>query len=188
MRCAGRKFLVAATVVLLAVAGSCSSEGDRPVSPVDPSRRPGNAADGYPFERAFVACLQDHGSDAELLPDGVVSFGSKTILSRDESNALRDLCDQRLEDEGFVREEPSDEMTERTYNAWVDFRECMVDQGIALGELVSFESFAANSGSVGDLLVAAVREDLAAFKEAYKKCPSRIGFATINSEPAESTW
>ena len=28
-----------------------------------------------------------------------------------------------------VHEEPSDESTERSYNAWVDFRECMIDQG-----------------------------------------------------------
>ena len=177
MKCVGRKLLVAATMVLLAVAGSCSSDGDQPV---DQSRRPDNAADGFPKQRALVACLQDHGTDAELLPDGVVSFGSKGTLSREEWRALSDLCDQRLEDEGFVREEPSDEMTERTYNAWVAFRECMVDQGIALGELVNLESFAANSESVGDLLIAAVREDLVAFKEAHDKCPSRIGFASIS--------
>ncbi len=67
MKSVGRKFLVATTTVLLAVAGGCSSDGDQPV---DQSRRPGNAADGYPLERALVACIQDNGIDSELRPDG----------------------------------------------------------------------------------------------------------------------
>ena len=178
MNSVGRQLLVAATMVLLAVAGGCSSGGDQPV---DQSRRPGNAADDFPKQRAFVACIQDHGIDSELLPDGVIHSDRNGTLSREEWRALSDLCDQRLEDEGFVlHEEPSDESTERTYNAWVAFRECMIDQGIALGELVSFESFAANSESVGNLLSAKLREDLTAFKEAYDKCPSRIGFIRIS--------
>ncbi len=148
---------------------------------MDQSRRPGNAADGFPMERAFVACIQDNGIDAELFLDGSVHIDRNGTQSRAELSALSDLCDQRLEDEGFVlHEEPSEEMTERTYNAWVAFRECMIDHGIALGELVSLESYAANPESVGDLLIAAVREDLGAFKEAYDKCPSRIGFANIS--------
>jgi hypothetical protein len=147
---------------------------------VDQSRRPGNAADGYPFEQAFVACIQDNGIDAELLPDGAVYFDRNGTLSQEESYALNDLCNQRLQDEGFVvHEEPSEESTERTYNAWVAFRECMIDQGIALGELVSFESYAANPESVGSLLSAELRENFTAFKEAYDKCPSRIGFISI---------
>ena len=178
MNSVGRQLLVAATMVLLVVADGCSSDGDQPV---DQSRRPGNAADGFPLERAFVACIQDHGIDAELFPDGSVHIDRNGTLSRDESFALSDLCDQRLEEEGFVvHEEPSDESTERTYNAWVDFRECMIDQGIALGELVSLESFAANPESVGNLLSAKLREDLTAFKEAYDKCPSRTGFIRIS--------
>ena len=161
--------------MVLLVVGGCTSDGDQAV---DQSRRPANAAEGYPLERALVACIQDHGIDAELFPDGSVHSDKNGTLSRDESRALSDLCFQRLEDEGFVvHEEPSEESTERTYNAWVAFRECMIDQGIALGELVSLESFAANPGPVGDLLSAAVRENFTAFKEAYDQCPSRIGIS-----------
>ncbi len=178
MRCAGWKLLVAATMVFLVVAGGCSSDGDQLA---DQSRRPANAADDFPKRRAFVACIQDNGIDAELLQDGVVEYDRNGTLSREESRALGDLCHQRLEDEGFVvNEEPSDESTERSYNAWVAFRECMIDQGIALGELVSFESYAANPDSVRDLISAAFRENLTAFKEAYDKCPSRRGFIGIS--------
>ena len=165
-------------MVLLAVVGGCSSDGDQAV---DQSRRPGNAADDFPMERALVACIQDNGIDAELFPDGSVHIDRNGTQSRVELNALSDLCDQRLEDEGFVvHEEPSEESTERSYNAWVAFRECMIDQGIALGELVSFESYAANPDSVGSLLSTELRKNFTAFKEAYDKCPSRIGFINIS--------
>ena len=178
MNSVGRQLLVAATMVLLAVAGGCSSDGDQPV---DQSRRPGNAADDFPLERAFVACIQDHGIDAELFPDGSVHIDRNGTLSRDESFALSDLCDQRLEEEGFVvHEEPSDESTERTYNAWVDFRECMIDQGIAIGELGSLESYAANPKPLGNQISAALHEDLGSFKEAYDQCPSRRGLISIS--------
>lgn len=146
--------------------------------------RGGNAADGFPLEQAFVACIQDNGVDSELLPNGVVSSDKNDTLSPEEWRDLADLCDQRLEDEGFVvHEEPSDETTERAYNAWVDFRKCMVDQGIALGELISLESYAANPAFVGELLSAAVREDLVAFSAAHARCPSRNGFVSINVVP-----
>ncbi len=176
MNSVGRQLLVAATMVLLAVAGGCSSDGDQPV---DQSRRPGNAADRYPFERALVACYQDNGIDSELLPDGVIHRSG--TLSREESRALSDLCDQRLEDEGFIlHEEPSDGSTERTYNAWVAFRECMIDQGIAIGELGSLESYAANPKPLGNQISAALHEDLGSFKEAYDQCPSRRGLISIS--------
>lgn len=146
---------------------------------MDQSRRPGNAADGYPFERALVTCYQDNGVDAELLPDGVIHHDA--TLSRGESLALSDLCDQRLEDEGFVlHEEPSEESTERTYNSWVAFRECMIDQGIAIGELGSLESYAANPKPLGNQISAALHQDLGAFKEAYDQCPSRRGLISIS--------
>lgn len=174
-----KKFFVAVAVTVLVVASSCSSDKDQPV---DQSRRPGNAADGYPFERALVSCIQDNGIDAELLPDGVVASDRNGTLSREESFALHDLCDQRLEDAGFVvHAEPSDESTERSYNAWVAFRECLIEQGIAMPELVSLESYAANPDSVGNLLNAALREDLGAFMEANANCPSNglVGITVI---------
>ena len=158
-------------MALLVVAGSCSSSDED--QPVDQSRRPGNAAEGYPLERALVACIQDNGIDAELLPDGSVSSKSGT-LSREEWRALRELCFQRLEDQGFiVHEEPSDELTERTYNEYVSLRECLIDQGFAIPELASLESFAANPESVINFIDTAIREDPTAFVKAYEKCPNR---------------
>lgn len=59
--------------LVVTVAGSCSSSGGD--QPVDQSRRGGNAAEGYPLERALVACYQDHGIDSELLPDGSPCVG-----------------------------------------------------------------------------------------------------------------
>ncbi|MDE0065445.1 MAG: hypothetical protein OXN44_01080 [Acidimicrobiaceae bacterium] len=167
----GTKLLVVAVIPLLVVAGSCSSDGDQTV---DQSRRGGNAAEGYPLERALVACIQDQGIDAELLPNGVVESDKNGTLSREESRALSDLCYQRLEDEGFILyEEPSAESIERSYNAWVVSRECLIEEGIPIGELVSFESYVANPESVANLLRAAIREHGTAFAEAYEKCPWR---------------
>lgn len=167
-----------AAMTLLVLAGGCSSDGGD--EPTAQSRSPDNAADAFARQKAAVACYQDNGIDSELLPDGSVHSDRNGTLSREEWRALNDLCNQRLEDEGFVvHEEPSDETTERSYNAWVAFRECMVDQGIALGELVSLESYAANPESVGNLLSAQLRENLTAFKEAYDNCPSRTGFINI---------
>lgn len=81
--------------------------------------------------------------------------------------------DGGLEDEGFILpEEPSDEWTERNhYDTFVAFRECLIEQGIAMGESVSFETFTENPGSLGKLLRAAVLDDIVAFKEAHTKCP-----------------
>ncbi len=146
----------------------CSSDEH---TPVDQSRRPGNAAEGYPLERALVACIQDHGIDSELRANGSVSSDKNGTLSREEWRALRDLCFQRLEEEGFiVHEEPGEELTERSYNGFVALRECLIDQGIAIPELASFEVFSANPESAGNLLSAAAREDPEAFDNAYAKC------------------
>lgn len=157
-------------MTLMVVTGGCSSS-DEDLT-VDPNLRGGNADAGFPMERALVACIQDNGNDAELLPNGAVLSDTNGTLSLEESRALSELCFQRLEDEGFVvHEEPSDELAERSYKGLVALRECLIKRGIAIGELVSFESFAADRESVGNLFDAAIREDPAAFAEAHEKCP-----------------
>lgn len=166
----GYKIIVATTftfLIVLVLAGGCTSDVSRPV---DPNRMPGNAAEGFPFERALVACIQDNGIDSVLRPNGVVSSDKNNTLSRQEWRALRDLCERRLEDEGFVvHQESSDELTEHSYNAWVTFRECLIDQEIAVPELVSLESYAENRAIVGELIKDLIREDGAALLNAYSK-------------------
>ena len=168
---------VAAAMALVVLTGGCWSDGGSEPTAQDWS--PGNTIDYSAMERdreakqrAWVACYQDNGIDSELMPDGGVHSDRNGTLSREELRELSELCQQRLEDEGFVlRQERSDEFS---YKAWVDFHACMADQGIALGELVSFESYSANPSSVNELLMTQIRKDLWAFKEAYDNCPSRI--------------
>lgn len=170
--------VVTTALTFLVIAGGCTSEASQPV---DPSRMPGNEAEGFPFEQALVACIQDNGIDSELKPNGVVSSDKYNTLSREEWRSLSDLCDQRLEDEGFVvHQEPSDELTERSYNAWVAFRECLIDQKIAVPELVSLETYAENRAIVGELIKDLIREDGAAFLDAYSKCPQPDRFLIVN--------
>lgn len=169
-----------ATVPLFVVTGSCLSSNED--QPVDKSRLPGNAAEGYPVERALVACIQDNGIDSELLPNGVISSDKNDTLSVEEMRALYGLCEQRLEAQGFVlHEEPSDELTERNYKRMVAFRECLIEQGITIGEFGSLESHTANPRAMGKLLSAAVREDVKAFAEAQANCPSHEGLVSITS-------
>ncbi len=169
MRCVGRKLLTAAIFALLVVAGGCSSSDEDQA--VDPNLRGGNAAAGFPMEQALVACIQDNGIDAELLPNGAVLSDKNGTLSREESHELSDLCFQRLEDQGFiVHEESNDELTQSDYAALAAFRECLIDHGIAIPELASFESLAGNP-ELGNVFGSVAREDPLAFEEAYANCP-----------------
>ena len=170
--------LVVAAWLLILLVGGCSSDDGRADEPIQQSDRIEAIFD---YQRAFIACLQDNGIDAELLPHGGVSPDRSVKLPQEEWRELYDRCDQRLEDDGFVlNEEPSDESRERNYNSWVMFRECMVDQGIALGELVTFEAYYADPEYLMDMITAAISEDLVAFQKAYDNCPSRIGFFGFN--------
>lgn len=119
----------------------------------------------------MVACLQDNGIDAELLPNGSVHADSQGTLSIQESRALSELCHQRLEDEGFiVHEEPTDESRERGYNEIVALRECLVEKGYAIPALVSFETFVAHPAETANLFDDAIREGGVAFVEEFNKC------------------
>ena len=182
MRYVGRKLLVAPVLALVVLAGGCSSDGGG--EPTTQSGSPGNSIDYSAMERdreaiqrAKVACYQDNGIDSELTSYGSVRSDMNGTLSREELRELSELCDQRLEEEGFVlRQERSEEFS---YKAWVDFHACMADQGIALGELVSFETYTANPSSVNELLTTQIRKDLWAFKEAHDNCPSRIAVISL---------
>ena len=179
LRNADQKLLVVAVWLLISLLGAgCASDDGQSSEQIQQSDR---VVEMFTKQRAWLACLQDNGIDAELLPNGVVLPDKNSNLTQEDWRELSDLCDQRLEDDGFVlSEEPSDESRERNYNSWVMFRECMVDQGIDLGELVTFESYVADPDNVVSSVVAAASEDLSAFQEAYDNCPSRLGYFSFN--------
>ena len=157
-----------ATLALLFLTSACSSNESQSV---DPSLRPGNKAEGFPFERAFVACFEDNGIDAELFPDGSILADTRGTLSREEADALDELCTQRLEDEGFiVHEEPTDESRERNYNEYVTLRECLVEKGYAMPELPSFETFVGNRNAMTPFHEAILQRGVALVKD-LNSCP-----------------
>ena len=182
MRWLGFLLALGATLALLFLTIGCSSEESEPV---DASRRPGNKAEGFPFERAMAACIQDNGIDAELFPDGSVHFDSKGTLSREESRALSDQCHQRLEDEGFiVHEEPTNESRERNYNEHVALRECLVGLGYAIPELPSFKTFVGDPNAMAPFHYA-LRERGVALVEDINACPYQSVVRAVAIKPTE---
>ncbi|MCQ3812959.1 MAG: hypothetical protein KTU85_00865 [Acidimicrobiia bacterium] len=179
LRNADQNLLVVAVLLLITLLGAgCASDDGQSSEQIQQSDR---VVEMFTKQRAWLACLQDNGIDAELLPNGVVLPDKNSNLTQEEWRDLSDLCEQRLENEGIVlSEEPSDESRERNYNSWVMFRECMLDQGIDLGELVTFESYVADPDNIVNSVVAAASEDLSAFQEAYDNCPSRLGYFSFN--------
>lgn len=183
MKWLGSFVALGAALAVLFLTSGCSSEESEPV---DPSRRPGNAADGFPLERALVACFQDNGIDAELFPNGSIHIDSQGTLSKEEYDALDQLCDQRVEDQGFIlHEEPTDESRQRNYNDHITLRECLVEKGYAIPELPSFETFVAHPGKATSLFGHVIRESGVAIVEDINTCPYQSLVRAVAIKPAE---
>lgn len=151
---------------LLLVAG-CSSQ-----SPAEQgAARPVDGGDTY--ERAFAACVQDHGIDAEIRPNGGVLYDQSGTLTREESFALSERCERQLEDAGIeVEEEITQETLSRDYELFEQMRDCLVAEGYAVPELVSFDVYVAGREQF-EHPMAAVRENhgVEAMAAAAEACP-----------------
>jgi len=165
-----RRQLRAVAVVIVALASGCSSN-KTPTAGRDQDRA--ETAGDLVAERALVACFQDNGIDAELLADGSVLSDKNGTLSLEESRALTERCYQRLADEGTVDvEASSDELIKRNYAAFQALRDCLIDEGYSIPELVSFELFAAKPELFVHPLEVVVRTNgVEAYAEASTKCP-----------------
>jgi len=157
-------------MVIVVLASGCSSN-ESPTA--DRDQISAGIAGGFVAERALVACFQDNGIDAELLADGSVLSDRNGTLSLEESRALTALCYQRLADDGIVVEEPlTDKLIERNYAAFQALRDCLMDEGYSIPELVSFELFAAEPEAFVHPLDVVVRANgVEAFADASAKCP-----------------
>lgn len=95
------------------------------------------------FQRALTACFGDHGIDAVPLDGGAVHFDREGSLTKDESFALAETCAARVRAMGLLPppNEPTDDQFKSQYANLAEVRECLLDLGFAIPDLVSFDEF-----------------------------------------------
>lgn len=95
------------------------------------------------LQRALIACYLDHGIDARPLHPGAVHFDRDGSLTAEESFALAETCSARVRAMGLLppSNEPTDDQLKAQYANLAEVRECLLDLGFVIPELVSFDEF-----------------------------------------------
>lgn len=135
------KLLHSIVLTTALVAAGCSSGADTSGVAGDSSAAP--ADPGLAAAHAAVACFQDRGMSAELADDGTVSFDLEGTLTQDQSMALVEECDKELIDAGILPDPMSEENLRASYARFQLLRECLMDAGFSVPELVSYEAYVA---------------------------------------------